>query len=385
MTFTELMEHFFVSLTSSISIEIEPSHLRVSRRRDGVVEDCCEFTGEEKEQFLQTLYEALNTTPENLLDYRQFILPGKDHVFDSTGVSFSDRDILTIKRLRHGIPKPLSECAVSDEEADSIKRIMTPPEGVVLISSPLGHLVTIECIRLWYHTFGEDSRLWSTQVRDFPCSNIPGLPQCIVNSAFPETVREALNKMRFMQRVPVVLSLLDETLAVKEAFRIAQTDFQPHVLTDSRPVVDTFLWLKKLINPWVLSEYLSGVISTISFPGICPHCKEKDPSPDPTLLRRVGISIEEAQKLMRGRGCDKCHNSGYTRAERKLALEIVNVRDNDELAAMLKEPVDENELMQPVEAARGPTFQDKTRALLLAGHIDLEHAEYYGFRRRVNM
>jgi general secretion pathway protein E len=45
---------------------------------------------------------------------------------------------------------------------------------------------------------------------------------------------------------------------------------------------------------------------------ICVHCKEEY-TPDPEEIRRLGLdpNLTIGKKVFRGRGCSKCHHTGY--------------------------------------------------------------------------
>jgi type II secretory ATPase GspE/PulE/Tfp pilus assembly ATPase PilB-like protein len=66
------------------------------------------------------------------------------------------------------------------------------------------------------------------------------------------------------------------------------------------------------VDPFLIAQSLSGVVSQRLVAKICPHCAA-DHQPRPEVLEAVGISAAEERdiRFKRGRGCRACHGRGY--------------------------------------------------------------------------
>jgi general secretion pathway protein E len=87
---------------------------------------------------------------------------------------------------------------------------------------------------------------------------------------------------------------------------------------------------------------------------ICPHCREKDPSPV-SHEERALFEIAPEVDIFRGRGCEKCTYTGYF--GRKGVFELLVV--DDEIRKLILRKADANELRQTArEHGMKTLFQD---------------------------
>ncbi len=64
------------------------------------------------------------------------------------------------------------------------------------------------------------------------------------------------------------------------------------------------------VEPYLLSSALIGVVAQRLVRTICPSCRTEYVAP-PELMRRYGWEGERQVRLVRGRGCPECYDSGY--------------------------------------------------------------------------
>ena len=64
------------------------------------------------------------------------------------------------------------------------------------------------------------------------------------------------------------------------------------------------------VEPYLLSSALIGVVAQRLVRTICPDCRTEYVAP-PELMRRYGWEGERQVRLVRGRGCPECYDSGY--------------------------------------------------------------------------
>ena len=86
------------------------------------------------------------------------------------------------------------------------------------------------------------------------------------------------------------------------------------------------------IEPFLVATSVHLICAQRLVRRICANCKEENPTPMQALLD-AGYTPEEAKqvKIMKGKGCEKCNNSGYKgRAGLYEVLEI-----NDELRELI--------------------------------------------------
>ncbi|MBI5740463.1 MAG: Flp pilus assembly complex ATPase component TadA [Nitrospirae bacterium] len=64
------------------------------------------------------------------------------------------------------------------------------------------------------------------------------------------------------------------------------------------------------IEPYLLSSSLIGVIGQRLVRSVCPDCKTSY-YPPPALLEKLGWQDEKGLRLVKGKGCPQCYDSGY--------------------------------------------------------------------------
>jgi type II secretory ATPase GspE/PulE/Tfp pilus assembly ATPase PilB-like protein len=65
------------------------------------------------------------------------------------------------------------------------------------------------------------------------------------------------------------------------------------------------------VEPWIVAQTLIGVIATRLVRKICPDCMEEY-TPSQETLQFLGLQdVVNNTKFYRGRGCERCRNTGY--------------------------------------------------------------------------
>src|SRR5690625_8030002 len=102
------------------------------------------------------------------------------------------------------------------------------------------------------------------------------------------------------------------------------------------------------VEPFNVSASLIGVLAQRLVRRVCRHCRVEY-TPDPDVLRRIGMSEDEIQgrKLYRGVGCEKCSGRGYNGRYAMHELLIVD----DELANAIVRDASALELKELAVAA----------------------------------
>ena len=100
----------------------------------------------------------------------------------------------------------------------------------------------------------------------------------------------------------------------------------------------------------------------------CSNCKEPDPDVTPSVLKEMNFSEEQISnaKVLRGKGCSKCKDSGYK--GRMGIYEILNVTKPIKEAILKKATTPELKEIALTEGFR--TMQDMGRTLILNGELN---------------
>ena len=100
----------------------------------------------------------------------------------------------------------------------------------------------------------------------------------------------------------------------------------------------------------------------------CPECREPDPDVTPKVLEDFGFSPEQASraKVLRGKGCSKCKDSGYK--GRMGIYEVLNVTKPIKEAILAKATTPELRAIAVKEGFR--TMADMGREMILSGDLN---------------
>ena len=123
------------------------------------------------------------------------------------------------------------------------------------------------------------------------------------------------------------------------------------------------------IQPYLLSSALVGVMGQRLIRRVCPKCKLQY-SISAEALQDMGVASEEPKRLVRGKGCTHCYDSGHK--GRMAVHEIVEI-DVSTQQLMTQKP-SRDELDAHLKSHKVMTLYDAALQAAFAGHTSLEEA-----------
>ena len=110
----------------------------------------------------------------------------------------------------------------------------------------------------------------------------------------------------------ILLGEIRDHETAEMAVRIALTG---HALFSTLHTEDTvsavFRMIEMGVPPYLLAATLSGVIAQRLVRRVCPYCRETYAAVEDVSEIAQGTPYERGTMLVRGRGCEHCHGSGY--------------------------------------------------------------------------
>ncbi len=185
------------------------------------------------------------------------------------------------------------------------------PYGMILVSGPTGS--------------GKSTTLYSTlskintldknilTIEDPVEYQLPRINQVQVNPKAGLTFANGLRS--FLRQDPDIIMVGE--IRDRDTAEIAiQASLTGHLVlstihTNDAPSATTRL-VDMGIEPFLVSSSLMGVLAQRLVRTICANCKEAY-APPPEALHRLGVEPEEGEEVVfyRGKGCERCKNSGY--------------------------------------------------------------------------
>ena len=142
---------------------------------------------------------------------------------------------------------------------------------------------------------------------------IEGISQFQVNPEAGLTFVAGLRAALRQDAQKILLGEIRDRETAEMAVRIALTG---HALFSTLHTEDTISAIFRMIEmgvpPYLLAATLSGVIAQRLVRRVCVHCREVYAVPADSRERvQLGDLYQDGMELVRGRGCDHCHGTGY--------------------------------------------------------------------------
>lgn len=121
------------------------------------------------------------------------------------------------------------------------------------------------------------------------------------------------------------------------------------------------------VETYLISAALDAVLAQRLVRKICPHCKEAVPAP-PAVRRALQKAGQEAEEIIVGQGCGRCHGTGYSG---RIGIYELFV-PNEELRQAISDGVTLQELRRMSRALKLPTLYEDGMAKVKAGITTVE-------------
>jgi type II secretory ATPase GspE/PulE/Tfp pilus assembly ATPase PilB-like protein len=241
----------------------------------------------------------------------------------------------------------LEELGFAGDHLATFERLVTNPEGLVLVTGPTGS--------------GKTTTLYAAIDRVNTAENKILTAENPIEYRFPKTNQKQVSSTMgfadyaraFLRQNPDIIligEVRDEETA-DAAVRAAQTGHLVLSTLHTNDAVRTISRLRTLgVEPGMIASCLLGALSQRLVRRVCRHCQEEAP-PAPEEARRLGLPPDEP--FARGRGCEACGGRG---TKGRTGIYELFVLDSE-----LADRVAEN---APVHELRGRAVEKGMRTLL---------------------
>jgi type II secretory ATPase GspE/PulE/Tfp pilus assembly ATPase PilB-like protein len=198
----------------------------------------------------------------------------------------------------------LEQLGFAGGDLATFERLVTNPEGLVLVTGPTGSGKTTTLYAAIHRINTPENKILTAEnpiEYRFPKTN---QKQVSAQMGFADYARAFLR-----QNPDVILigEVRDEATA-DAAVRAAQTGHLVLSTLHTNDAVRTVSRLRTLgVEPGMIASCLLGSLSQRLVRRVCPHCREAVPA-SPEEARRLGLGADEA--FARGRGCEACDGRG---------------------------------------------------------------------------
>ena len=204
-----------------------------------------------------------------------------------------------------------AELGFTPRNQELFEQLIHRPTGLLLLCGPMnsGKTTTL------YAALAElnDPSCHIMTLEDPVERRIAGISQFQVNPEAGLTFVAGLRAVLRQDAQKILLGEIRDLETAEMAVRIALTG---HALFSTLHTEDTvsavFRMLEMGTPPYLLAATLSGVIAQRLVRRVCPYCREEyRVAADSRERAQLGDLYHDGLTLVRGRGCEHCHGSGY--------------------------------------------------------------------------
>ena len=212
---------------------------------------------------------------------------------------------------RNASIQSIYELGFSKANLEKVLNLIDVPQGIILATGPTGSGKTTTLYSLLQHgvTPGKNYITLEDPVEYYFDSAAQVAVREKIGLDFASILRSALRQDPDV----ILIGEIRDGETAQVAFNAALTGHQVFSTLHTNSAIETVSRLIDLeLRPYIIASALKGIISQRLVRKICPHCREPEEG-DPPLLKRLGPAFCVAKlKTYRGKGCQRCNNTGYS-------------------------------------------------------------------------
>jgi len=198
-----------------------------------------------------------------------------------------------------------------NDDLEMVQKIISLPDGVFLVTGPTGSGKTTS-LYAFLNTINTPNRKIIT-VEDPVEYQLSGINQVPVNPLIDMTFAKALRAM--LRQAPNII-MVGEIRDIETAEIAINASLTGHLVFSTLHTNDAPGAVTRLIDmgakPFLVASSLRAVMAQRLVRTICKNCAAPyEPDPEELRFLQLDKSFFATAKLMKGRGCAECGNSGY--------------------------------------------------------------------------
>ena len=225
-------------------------------------------------------------------------------------VAFGERIVLRILD-KGNVSLGLTDIGMLPSVLDEFRRLISLPEGIVLVTGPTGSGKTTTLYSALCETVS--SEINAMTVEDPVEYKLQGIAQIAVHPKIGLTFATGLRHI--LRQDPDVI-MIGEIRDQETAEIAVQASLTGHLVLSTLHTNDAPSAITRLVDmgiePYLLSSTVVGVLAQRLVRKICPHCRE---AIQPTEAEIHELELSSLQlngnHIYRGKGCPQCFGSGY--------------------------------------------------------------------------
>ena len=265
----------------------------------------------------------------------------------------------------------LDELGFETQDLEKLKKAVSSPQGMVLVTGPTGSGKTTTLYSILKHINKPEMNILTAE--DPVEYELDGVGQVQVKESIGFGFEESLRS--FLRQDPEVILVgeIRDQATVEIALKASLTG---HLVFSTLHTNDAPSSITRLLNMGTPNYLISAALTLIMAQRLarknCAECAEIDENITPKVLNDIGLAtaLHDRAKIYKGKGCDKCGNSGY---KGRMGIYEILLVDRDLKNGILQN-LTQTELEGIAKKNGFKTMQQMAHDLLLSG--ELSYSEY---------
>jgi len=256
-------------------------------------------------------------------------------------------------------------------DADILRRfraMIKRPNGIVLVTGPTGSGKTTTLYSSLSELNDIEDKVITTE--DPVEYDIEGIVQCPIDTDIGNTFAACLRAILRQDPDRILVGEIRDVETAEIAVQAALTGHMVFSTLHTNDAPATVTRLRDMgVPPFLITATVEAILAQRLVRRICKNCKE-EVVPGADVLADLEITSDElvGKKFYRGKGCEKCHNSGY---KGRLGLYELLIM-TDELRDMVVRNASTEELREVARRGGMITLRDSGMVAIYDGHTTAE-------------
>ncbi len=301
---------------SDIHIEPYQNSLKVRQRLDGILYDMISPPKHVQPALISRvkIMAKLSIDQKRLPQDGRIELKVADKEIDvrvsTLPTAFGERVVLRLLK-KSSVLIPLTELGMPKDRFRPFEKEIKAANGIVLVTGPTGSGKTTTLYAALSSINNTDINIIT--IEDPIEYRISGIGQVQVNPKIDLTFASGLRSIVRQDPDVILVGEIRDTETAEIAIQSALTG---HLVFSTLHTNDSASAITRLrdmgIEPFLIASSINAVLAQRLVRIICSHCKQVYTA-SAEELKRIGIVDNETvkRKVFRGRGCTKCHHTGY--------------------------------------------------------------------------
>ena len=205
----------------------------------------------------------------------------------------------------------LKDLGFSESVLRQWRSVITKSEGMCLITGPTGSGKTTSLYAVLNAINSIEKNI--VTVENPVEYNFPLINQVQVNSDIGMTFASVLRSILRQDPDIIMIGEIRDGETAEIATRSALTG---HLVFSTLHTNDApssiFRLIDMGIDPFLVNSSVNAILAQRLVRTICSHCKEVDKAGIIALQKTLGVRLKDDQKILKGKGCRACKNTGYS-------------------------------------------------------------------------